>query len=280
MTTGPTIQILDRATFVAGQIRFALFDFDGTLSLLRAGWQEVMEQYFTAVLVEADPASTPQTHAVACRDFITQLTGRQTIFQAMELARRVEAAGQAPLSADAYKAEYLRRLHAKIAHRLHGLRQGEHATSQYLVPGSLHLLQALQAAGVVCYLASGTDLPNVLEEAELLGVSQFFTDADGCRIYGALPEYQDFSKRMIIEQIISEHGLVGPELVTFGDGYVEIEETRRAGGMTVAIASRDNGDTGLDEWKAERLQEVCAHVLVADWMATDELLDTLGFSRA
>lgn len=36
-------------------IRYALFDFDGTISLIRQGWQDIMIPYFTEVLREAAP---------------------------------------------------------------------------------------------------------------------------------------------------------------------------------------------------------------------------------
>ena len=35
----------------AGGFRSALFDFDGTISLIRQGWQQVMTPYFTQVLL-------------------------------------------------------------------------------------------------------------------------------------------------------------------------------------------------------------------------------------
>ena len=133
--------------------------------------------------------------------------------------------------------------------------------------------------GATCYLASGTDLPNVIEEAELLGLSGFFTADEGhVRIHGALREHANFSKRLVIERIVAQNGLSGPELVAFGDGFVEIEETRRAGGVAVGIASREDGGTGCDPWKARRLQDVGAHLLVSDWLQSDLLLRTLGIT--
>ena len=61
-------------------------------------------------------------------------------------------------------------------------------------------------------------------------------------------------------------------------GFVEIEETRRAGGVAVGIASREDGGTGCDPWKARRLQDVGAHLLVSDWLQSDLLLRTLGIT--
>ena len=83
------------------------------------------------------------------------------------------------------------------------------------------------------YLASGTDIAFVRREAEFLGLTPFF----GPHIYGALDDYQNFSKKMIIERILRENNLHGEELLGFGDGFVEIEEVKRVGGVAVAVAS-------------------------------------------
>ncbi len=89
---------------MSGRIRHALFDFDGTLSLLRAGWQEVMEAYFCEILTATAPTTPRSEHTDNCREFITRLTGRQTIYQAMELEQQVRATGTTPLPAARYKA--------------------------------------------------------------------------------------------------------------------------------------------------------------------------------
>src|SRR5207237_7938610 len=103
----------------------------------------------------------------------------------------------------------------------------------WTVPGSHAVLDSLQRRGLALYLASGTDVAYVRREAELLGLSQYF----GPHIYGALDDYQNFSKKMIIERILSENRLRGEELLGFGDGFVEIEEIKRVGGVAVAVAS-------------------------------------------
>ena len=138
-----SIQILDTIEFPPEGVRFALFDFDGTLSLLRAGWQEIMESYFCEVLVGATPTTAPARHRLTAHEFISQMTGRQTIYQALELERRVQAAGATPLPAAQYKAEYLRRLHKHIDHRLRALRDQTHAPAEYLVRGTIRYLRML-----------------------------------------------------------------------------------------------------------------------------------------
>ena len=205
---------------------------------------------------------------MVCREFITQLTGRQTIYQMIRLAEEVEKRGGSPRSALEYKKEYLALLHRKIAHRLEELRRDGGSASRYRVRGSVELLEGLRRRGVVCYLASGTDQEYVIDEAELLGLSSYF---DG-RIYGARDEYESFSKKMVIEQILRDHQLRGAELAVFGDGYVEIQNGKSAGGLAVGAATCEEGTGKWDPWKKNRLLEVGADLLVPDWREAGLLL--------
>ena len=77
----------------------------------------------------------------------------------------------------------------------------------------------------------------------------------GHQIYGAKDDYKTFSKKMVIERILRENAIRGEQLLSFGDGYVEIENTKEAGGLAVAVASDEanNGSGRMDEWKRERL---------------------------
>ncbi len=136
------------------------------------------------------------------------------------------------------------------------------------MPGSHALLEALQARGVTLYLASGTDLKYVRREAELLGVAPYF----GPHIYGALDDYQSFSKQMIIDRIIREEGLRGEELLGFGDGFVEIEEVRKAGGVAVAVASDEVARRGVNAWKRDRLVRAGADIVVPEYRRHEALL--------
>src|SRR5262249_55005666 len=149
-------------------------------------------------------------------DDIMRLNGKQTIYQMMQFAERVrERGGQArePLW---YKREYLRRLNERIAGRISALREGA-SPERHLVHGARDLLELLQARGVTLYLASGTDEEYVQDEAALLGVERYFGD----HIYGALDDYKQFSKKMVINRILEENRVSGAELLAFGDGYVE-----------------------------------------------------------
>ena len=97
----------------------------------------------------------------------------------------------------------------------------------------------------------------------MLGLTAYF----GEHIYGALDNYKSFSKKMVIERILRENNIPGERLLSFGDGYVEIENTKEVGGLAVAVASDEanNGSGRFDEWKRQRLLGVGADVVIPDY---------------
>ena len=58
------------------------------------------------------------------RDFVDELTGKQTIYQCIRLAEEIRRRGGQPLDPLEYKNEYHRRLLERIDHRLQGLKDG------------------------------------------------------------------------------------------------------------------------------------------------------------
>jgi hypothetical protein len=122
------------------------------------------------------------------------------------------------------------------------------------------------------YLASGTDQKYVIEEAGLLGLVPYFGD----HVYGAIDDYRRFSKRMVIERILRENRVDGSALLGFGDGYVEIQNIKSAGGVAVAVASDEAGRSGrADAWKRDRLIGVGANIVIPDFRDKDNLLNYL-----
>ncbi len=254
-----------------GAFKHAILDFDGTISLVRAGWQGVMNPYFIDVLMQT-PNPGSETSITNCvKDFVDFNTGKQTIYQCMALADEVEKRGGTALTPLEYKDTYHALLLHKISYRLDGLKSKTMSISDCVVPGSFELLKGLRERGVVCYLASGTDEKYVLNEAELVGVTDYF---DG-GIYGAQEDYKTFSKKMVIEKIIKDNDLSGSELVGFGDGYVEIENVKEAGGFAVGVASNETGKLTMDEWKFDRLKSAGADIMIPHFLETQELLKYL-----
>ncbi len=251
----------------------ALFDFDGTLSLIREGWAEIMVPLLAGhLLAFAKPGETPEQITAIVRDFVAELTGKQTIYQMLRLTEEIRLRGGTPRAAEEYKAEYHDQLMARIAARRRGLADGSTPREDFLVAGSMEILEGLRARGVAIYIASGTDEQYVIEEARLLGVDVFTPD----RIYGAQADYANFSKAMVIRRILAEHRVDGAALLAFGDGYVEIADCRAAGGFAVAVASDEATRSGrCDAWKRGRLIGAGADVVIPDYRESGQLLSYL-----
>ena len=253
-------------------VSHVLFDFDGTLSLIRQGWPEVMVPMFTEVLPPLDGETEEDRRRLAFEDVMC-LNGKQTIYQMIQLADRVRERGGEPREPLWYKHEYLRRLDVRLGERLDGLRDGTIAREELLVHGTVALLDDLRGRGLALYLASGTDEPFVKREAELLGLSPYF----GPHVHGAQDDYKAFSKKMVIDRILKENAIKGEHLLSFGDGYVEIQNTKEVGGLAVAVASDEanNGSGRMDEWKRERLSGVGADVVIPDYRDAAPLLELI-----
>ena len=247
--------------------RFALFDFDGTISLIREGWQSIMTGHFVEELGNTPlgrlQSETQLRHSA--EELIALHTGKQTIYQCIALGELILSLEGDPKDPQEYKDEYQRRLLVHIDERLRGLGSGTLEAEPLTVPGSYRLLEMLKSRGIQLYLASGTDENYVLDEARLLKVDGYFEE----RIYGAQRDYTLFSKKMVIEKIIRENHLSGAELLGFGDGYVEIENVVHAGGYAVGVASNESERQGIDAWKEKRLLRAGAHMIIPDYSDLD-----------
>jgi phosphoglycolate phosphatase-like HAD superfamily hydrolase len=254
-----------------GSFRFALFDFDGTLSLIREGWQDVMVPYFVEELRATPNCESLEEIDLVVREFVTRLTGKQTIYQCFQLCDEVTKRGGTPREPLEYKYEYLARLWSRVESRVADLKAGRVPPEKWLLRGSVPFLEALAARGLTLYLASGTDLQYVLDEARALQIDHYF----GENIYAALDDHRAFSKQQVIDRILTEHHLSGPELLVVGDGYVEIENGKGVGGFALGLASDEANPGGLDEWKRERLLRAGADIIVRDFEDTKGLIDYL-----
>jgi phosphoglycolate phosphatase-like HAD superfamily hydrolase len=251
----------------AGAAKVVLFDFDGTLSLIRAGWVEVMVPMMVDLLVGTKSGESPEQLHEIVLEFVGRLTGKETIYQMMALADAIRERGGTPEEPIVYKKMYLDRLSHHIGHRLEALRSGRAAAREYLVPGSIALLDALKDRGLTLYLASGTDHADVVEEAKLLGIYDYFAG-----VFGALDDLKSFSKGLLIKRIIDSAEFRGHEFLGFGDGYVEIEEIKKVGGIAVGVATNEPECLNVDTCKRDRLVGVGADIIVPNYLNLDELL--------
>lgn len=264
----------------AGKLKYAVFDHDGTISTLRQGWEEIMEPVMVKAILGSKYQSADETlyHKVISRvrDYIEKSTGIQTVVQMEALVEMVREFAIVPqdkvLDKFQYKQIYNDALMELINQRLEKFRRNELDVNDYVIKGAVKFLNILHEKGIKLYLASGTDREDVINEAKVLGYAHLFDD----NIYGALDDINKYSKKMVIEKIMSENNLHGSELVVFGDGPVEIRECRKRNGMAVGIASDEIRRHGLSKEKRNRLIKAGAQIIIPDFSQLD-ILATLLF---
>ncbi len=266
MPPGSPIEVVNQ-DYPRGPFRASIFDFDGTLSLLRRNWQAVMIPMMVDILTETETNETRDELKNCVDEFVMRLNGKQTIYQMIQLAEEVDKRSGVASDPLVYKRRYHDLLWEQVGQRVDSVRCGQVSADSLTVPGSRKLLQWLQQQGTPMYLASGTDVSYVRDEVSVLGLEHFFGD----HIYGAIDDYKNFSKAMIIDQMILSAGFAGSEIVGFGDGFVEIEEIKRVGGLAIGVASDEEAREGINPWKRTRLIEAGADIIIGDYREFDSL---------
>ncbi len=254
------------------EFRYIFFDFDGTLSLIREGWQDVMIPMMVEELAATGTSESREELEALVTEFVTNLTGKQTIYQMIRLAEEIRKRGKEPEDPLVYKRRYHERLMERIKHRREALVKGLISPEEMLVPGAIPLLEFLSRQGCCLYLASGTDECYVWEEAALLGLDRYFSP----HIYGARDAYHTFSKPAVIDRILTENGVDGSALLGFGDGYVDIQTLKSVGAVAMAVASDERFRSGRpDPWKRARLIRAGADLVIPDYREWERLISYL-----
>lgn len=244
-----------------GMPDFAVFDFDGTISKLRCGWEETMRTY----MLECIPGDPREVSELA-EKYIDESAGIQTILQMKWLAQQVQSRGGQVLDPWDYKAEFGERLLRSVRQREKEIEADPIAANRYIVPGTKEFLHLLKSNGVKLYLASGTDDADVRLEAAALGVLDYFDE-----VAGAPHMAEGCPKEATLRKLIRPNS----KMLVVGDGKVEIRLGREAGAVTIGVASWDYfGDLPrtLNPLKEKRLSGVQAHALVADYRDLTEIV--------
>ena len=254
-----------------GQVRHALFDFDGTVSVIRRGWEGVMVPLMVEMICDGH---TPTPEIVAeVAEYVDRSTGILTIKQMQWLAEAVRRYGlaRAPRTACEYKRIYNERLLRPVRQRLSQMDGSLAARDALMIAGARAFLQGLRDRSVTLYLASGTDHAYVLEEVAALGVTELF----GHHVYGAQDDTKSCTKKRIIQRILDEHNLRGEELLVVGDGPVEIRHAKARGAVALGVAADEERRQGLDPRKRQRLLKAGVDLIVTDFLHHQDLLRRL-----
>ena len=252
--------------------RFALFDFDGTVSLIRANWREVMLPYFTDVLQKTAPDRDRQELEQRAAAIVDGLTGKQTIFQCIELDREVQLLGGEHTDPEIYKQGFLDRMEERVVMCRKGLSDGTLRKEDWLVPGVENWVRILESKGIKCCLASGTDEEHVRLEARLLGVDRLFSGG----IYGAKPEQTGGVKEELLSRLIRSGEVDGKTVLCFGDGPSELKAVKEVEGYAVGIAYDERRRFATDMRKRELLLKAGADMIIPDFTDSETLMKLLG----
>ena len=150
--------------------------------------------------------------------------------------------------------------------------QGELILDDLTIKNAVSFIKILVSHGIKLYLTSGTDIEDVKHEASVLGYGYLFED----RIFGSVGDITKDAKKIVLDRILDTIGnSEGKAIVTFGDGPVEIRETRKRGGITVGVASNELKRYELNRIKRTRLIKAGADIIIPDFAQTDHLLRLL-----
>lgn len=259
-----------------GRVRHALFDFDGTISVIRRGWEAIMISLMVEMICDGHPPTPEIMRRIEAEvaEYVDRSTGILTIkqMQWLEDAVRRHGLARAPQgcrrTAREYKQVYNERLLRPVRQRLSQMDGSQAARDALMIAGARAFLQGLCDRGVILYLASGTDQVYVLEEVAALGIAELF----GEHIYGARDDTEAYTKERVIQRILDEHGLRGEELLVVGDGPVEMRHAKARGAVPLGVASDEERRQGLDPRKRQRLLVAGADLIVTDFLHHDGLL--------
>jgi len=255
-------------------VKAVVFDFDGTLSTLRHGWEAVMEPMM-AEMIAGGTADDAVRREVAA--YIDESAGIQTIHQMKWLAEAVKRHGKnkdAPDDPWVYKAEYNRRLMLPVNERLAAIARGDRAPGDFMIRGAREMLNALKLRGVKLYAASGTDHADVVREAKVLGLYSYFDE-----VRGAPAGAEDCSKEAVLRQLVGQAGMSGDELAVIGDGKVEIALGKASGARALGIASDEEAGCGINPQKKRRLEAAGADRILGDFSDLRAVLSFLGYDH-
>jgi rfaE bifunctional protein kinase chain/domain len=258
-------------------IRHAIFDHDGTVSTLREGWELIMApMMIRAILGDKFPEADDSLFLkVKTRvgEYIDKTTGIQTLAQMKGLIGIIREFGCVPegkiLDESGYKEIYNTELLDMVKQRIGKFERGELSLTDLTIKNAIPFLQKLHDYGIKLYLASGTDVEDVINEAHLLGYDHLFNGG----IYGAVGDLKKEAKKIVLDRILDTIGeSASGKVATFGDGPVEIRETGKRGGISVGVASNELRRFGLNEAKRARLVKAGADIIIPDFSQYDKLL--------
>ena len=231
-----------------------------------------MARLFLRHAPEMSPQAQARFHGLLLKDILS-LNGKSSIYQMERCSQRLLEHGGAQLEPQKVLLDYQAALGSAIKDRIAKIEQELAVPDEFVLFGARSLLEKFQASGRVLIILSGTLESQVKQEAHLLKLDQFF----GSHIYGSTSDLHSSSKQSVIARLLREERISGESLLAFGDGPVEIQLTKAAGGLAVGVASDEdvNGSGNLHPQKVTQLSQAGADLIIPDYRRPDDLLKSL-----
>ena len=250
-------------------IKTAIFDFDGTVSTLREGWEEIMQPLMLSLI---SPDKEPSKELIKeVQSYIDESTGIQTVFQMQWLSKRVEQSTGILLDEWWYKDQYNDHLLQMVEKRIDKIKTGKKEAEDFRIAGSLEFFKQLHSKGIKVYIASGTDDIDLQKEIEILGIAPYIEKA--C---GAPHREASCPKEKVISDLLNDPELLANEIVVIGDGKVEIMLAKESGALAIGTATDEKQRKGINQQKQQKLIKAGADCITGDFLELDGLLSYLN----
>ncbi|MBR90436.1 MAG: haloacid dehalogenase [Verrucomicrobiales bacterium] len=247
-----------------------VFDFDGTLSWIRHGWPEIMQQVIgpQLTLQPGETASDIRSHLF---NEMYRFNGQPTLVFMAEMAKQITERGNTA-DPDELLNAFIAPLDAMADERHRQLREGETPPDELIVHGGRALIEHLHTHGLKTFILSGNPHAQINLEADLLDLTRYCAG----RVQGHV-HADNFSKQTVLEQWMAEDKFTGENLVMFGDGTAEIKATNNLHGLTIGVCTDEhtNGSGILDTNKKAVLLDANADALIADFRNPELLTDLI-----
>ncbi|MGI6214496.1 MAG: HAD family hydrolase [Christensenellales bacterium] len=245
------------------KVKAIVLDFDGTISTLRYGWEDVMQDMMTDYL--------GKQYSREISKYIENSAGIQTIFQMKWLKDKIESLFGDSKDAWYYKDDYNRRLMIDVNRKIELIKNNKANKEDYLIAGSYEFLIEAKKLDLKLHIASGTDQKDVKNEADLLGIAPLVDS-----ISGAPYRLENCSKEKVLQDLIERQGLHGPEVCVIGDGKVEISLGNKMQARTLGLATDEAKRQGINPVKQRRLELADAEAITGDFLNINEIFSWLN----
>ena len=236
----------------------AAIDFDGTLSLVRMGWQVVMHHVMKTALAPYHPHLDRIDAEIS--GYIARSTGQPSIIQMAWVDEHVHLYGGPHHGAQHYLDQFSHAMSDRIDERLASMISPAHA-DHHMILGARAFLQLLQSRGVHMALVSGTEHHHLVRESTALGIDTYF-DAG---IHGPGAHAPGFTKAEAMANLVEQYELMPGQLLSIGDGPVEISAGRSLDAFCIAVASEEESGQ-LDIHKRSHLLHAGADAVIANFL--------------